>query len=29
LAMVFVMIWRPEGLLRVSRRSFSRQIDAT
>jgi len=28
LAMVFVMVWRPQGLLRVTRRSIERPVDA-
>jgi branched-chain amino acid transport system permease protein len=28
LAMVFVMVWRPEGLLRVARRSIERRPHA-
>jgi branched-chain amino acid transport system permease protein len=28
LAMVFIMVWRPGGLLAVSRRSIARQLDA-
>jgi branched-chain amino acid transport system permease protein len=28
LAMVFIMVWRPEGLLRVTRRSIERPADA-